>query len=132
MKTKIEELEKRLEEIQNELSLIKKQPTVQKYPKSEWIELWSNTFFTSIGGLDSKYLLFAALVETCKEWNRIDEFVPDWSNNSNKWCVRNIKNKIIVDGWLNTSHPIYLKDRDTAELFLDTYRTELEQVKHLL
>lgn len=128
---KIEELEKKLSELQNELDELKKQPE-KRYPKSKWVELWQyNNNALLISGLpfNNKYLLFAALVETCKEWNRIDEFVPEYDDQ--RTTIKNFSGTVFIStGILNGA--IMLIDYTTAQLFLDTFRNELEQVKDLL
>lgn len=81
----------------------------------------------------SDYYLFFKLVETCKEWNRIDGFVADWSDsNQFKLSVECSNNELRIESWIFTSKPLYFKTKETAELFIETFKEEIEQVKHLI
>ena len=77
-----------------------------------------------------KLVLFGQLVQTSLEWNRIDGFENKCGNQ--KFCLYNYKNNIGIEVLTDTNNPIAFKDRKTAELFIETFRTELEQVKELL
>ena len=129
---KIKELEQKLAELQEEISQLKQQPKNQ-YPM-KLIDLGS---WNTIGAGNKfdllKYNQFARLVETCREWNRIDGFVPDWMDS------RQEKNVIICEqanldiySISLTQCPLYFSTHETAKLFLETFRTELESIKYLL
>ena len=139
MKTQIEELKEKLHiekekiaALEAEIQMLQQQ---SKYPKSKLMELWvCESKILTINGqyFSKKYLIFAALVETCKEWNKIDGFEPDWNSNTPKYQVKNESNKLSITHFWYYSSPIYFKTQETAQLFLDTYRAELEQVKDLI
>lgn len=83
--------------------------------------------------LMNKYETFIRLVETCKEWNRIDGFEADWDDFFTvKWCILNDKNRITIDFLRGSSRPLHFEHRSTAELFLNTFREEIELVKDLI
>jgi hypothetical protein len=138
MNPKIEELEKRLAEIKDELILLKMRPASDKYPVSRWIQKWrdttladyENTQFSLFGLNFSKdYMMFAALVETCNEWNSIDEYKPKYDDT--RTVIKNFNDTVFISTGL-VNGALMFRDYQTAQLFHDTYRTELEQVKHLL
>ena len=84
--------------------------------------------------LASAFLALMQLKTICDEWNRIDGFVPDWSNDRQvKWGVGFINNN------LNSTqlHPIYshslvFQDEETAKIFIGSFRELLETAKPLL
>ena len=99
------------------------------------MELWAcDSKILTINGqyFDKKYVIFAALIETCKEWNMIDDFKPDLDSDKEKVCICLAENKVQVGFATTASRPLCFENTQTAQLFLDTYRTELEQVKDLI
>jgi hypothetical protein len=82
--------------------------------------------------LASKYQLFIRLVETCKEWNRIAGFEADWGGGFAKYVIKFFDNEIYTDVSLYNSFPLHFKNIETAELFLYTFRDEIELVKDLI
>ena len=88
----------------------------------------NNSFITEKFGQD--LLLFGQLVQTCREWNKIDGWENKW--NEYKGVIICTNNCVAIHAVYNISTPIAFKDEKTAELFLSTFRTELEQVKELL
>jgi hypothetical protein len=81
--------------------------------------------------LASKYQLFIHLVETCKEWNRIVGFKPDWKIN-NYYCVSDVPCHGLGVYLLTGPRVLHFRDERTAELFLKTFRDEIELVKDLI
>jgi len=80
--------------------------------------------------LNIQLILFGRLVQTCREWNKIDGFENKCG--ISKVCLLNINNNVRSAALEETGKPIAFKDHKTAELFIKTFRTELEQVKELL
>ena len=141
MKTRIKELEEQLQiekekikqikaEINDIRKSIKNENAKIKYPmKLVDVGFWFSWVDSPI---ISKHHLFARLVETCKEWNKIDGFEPDWNSDKEKVCICYAENKVQVGFATTASRPLCFKNTQTARLFFDTYRTELEQVKDLI
>ena len=133
LEIRIKNIKEELYAAECKLNEIKAQPLSSKYPK-ELVELgtWEAESDDHIF-LHYAYKTFAQLVETCREWNRIDGFVPDWGNESQK------KNVIVCDQVnLNifsvsfSSCPLYFSTRETARLFLDTFYVQIQNVKELI
>lgn len=127
---KIEELEQKLAELLEEISQLKQQQN-NRYP----MKLIDLGLWTAIGSRNydfNKYLKFAELVETCREWNRIDG-LPDLDSGIRKYGVVYRSAEGIITGSTGySSYPLHFQDRDTANLFLETFRTEIESVKDLI
>lgn len=67
------------------------------------------------------------------KWNEIDGFVPDWEYGSQfKYSIFSNRNELLVYTTFNTSCSFSFKTQETAQLFLDTFRKELEEIKELL
>jgi len=67
------------------------------------------------------------------EWNEIDRFVTDWGNDDcTKYCVVRFENEIKTEYRSVSYSKFAFKSQETAQLFLDTFRTELEEIKELL
>ena len=129
---KIEELEQKLAELQNEIDKLKT-ATGNKYPmKLVDLGTWNCIGYDKLFDF-KKYKTFAQLVETCREWNRIDDFVPDWENDGQpKYGIFYASGKLGSLYAEKMSYSLHFMSHETAQLFLNTYRTEIEQVKHLL
>ena len=70
------------------------------------------------------------LVRFRDDWN--EGWVPDWEDNSGKYKITNHKNKIGVYCSYSISRILAFKDRDTATLFLETFKDLIEIAKPLL
>ena len=82
--------------------------------------------------LASAFLALMQLKTICDEWNRIDGFVPDWTNGGMKYCVCFTKGKLCVDWWYFQGQALTFQDEKTATLFLNSFRELLETAKPLL
>ena len=129
----VKNINERLCKLQNFIEDLSAEPSSSKYPmKLVDLGTWEAESDDHIF-LHYAYKTFARLVETCREWNKVDGFVPEWTNSTQ------IKNVIVCDQ-VNlsiysvslTSCPLYFSTRETAQLFLDTFRTEIESVKELI
>ena len=79
-----------------------------------------------------KIKLFGKLIKTCEDWNKVTGYVPDWlDSNDVKYCISTISDKMIIGTLTNTISPFYFETKGTAELFLKTFKNELEIVKGL-
>ena len=129
----VKNINERLNKLQNSIEDLSAEPSSSKYPM-KLVEL--GTWVT--GGHDrifelNKYKIFARLVETCREWNRIDGFVPDWTDSfGTKFCIYHANSDLSIFCISITSRVLYFKTKQTAQLFLDTFRTEIESVKELI
>ena len=134
LEIRIDLLKESLYEAQDRLIKLKAQPLSSKYPMRLWpIDLYYTVLFIAGRRIDSKYIMFFCLVETCREWNRIDGFVPDWTNESQKKNVIKCEQVTLnIYSISFTQCPLYFSTRETAQLFLDTFRTEIESVKELI
>ena len=76
---------------------------------------------------------FIKLLALVKEWNKIDEFVPDWSDNKfGKSIIINLEGEVLCGHSLMRVTPFVFKDDKTAELFFNTFRDLIEQCKNLI
>lgn len=79
-----------------------------------------------------KIELFGKLVKTCEDWNKVVGYVPDWCNSEDiKYCICAIRDKMLIGTLTNTISPFYFETMESAELFLKTFKSELEKVKGL-
>ena len=79
-----------------------------------------------------KVQTFARLISTCQEWNRIDEYVPDWESDKDiKYCIWSEKNEMIVSCICYIHSPFCFGSKKTAELFFKMFKAELLYIKEL-
>jgi hypothetical protein len=91
---------------------------------------YTNDYFEDIDFLND-LLLFGQLVQTCQEWNKIDGFEPTIGKDMGTLVVRRSGIEANGGSWA-VNKVLAFKDEKTAQLFLSTFKNELEQVKHLL
>lgn len=84
--------------------------------------------------LASAFLALMQLKTICDEWNRIDGFVPDFSNQCQAKYGVGYKNNELGTTYLNPYyiHSIVFQDEETAKLFIRSFRELLETAKPLL
>jgi hypothetical protein len=90
-----------------------------------------STNFFGTSELSKKYITFIALVETCKEWNRIDGFEADWSDDG-YYCISDTYSEGLGVYCEVDPRVLHFKDEEAAELFLKTFRYKIELVKDLI
>ncbi len=82
---------------------------------------------------EKEVVAFIKLLALVKEWNKIDEFVPDWSDNKfAKSIIINLEGKVLCGFSRVQVTPLVFKDDKTAVLFRDTFRDLIEQCKNLI
>ena len=130
----VKNINERLCNLQNRIEDLSAQPLSSKYPMRLWpMELKHTDLFIAGRSIHSKYFTFIRLVETCREWNKVDGFVPDWTNNTQrKYCIFLQYGELAINEQLVTYRVLYFSRRETTQLFLDTFRTEIESVKELI
>jgi hypothetical protein len=57
---------------------------------------------------------------------------PDWSDSDVKWCVVDYKSKIYVEPTFHREYFLSFKDIKTADLFLENFRSLIEEAKPLM
>jgi len=78
-------------------------------------------------------LAFIQCATICHEWNKIDEFVADWTNEEQeKYCIELYKNDLRKENYLHTNKPIHFGSATTRDKFLDTFQPLLEKAKMYL
>ena len=66
------------------------------------------------------------------EYNRIDGFTEGFRFEEDNWCVSNYKNKLNISCWTLPNGIMHFGKEETAELFLNNFEEQLEQVKEFL
>ena len=66
------------------------------------------------------------------EYNRIDGFTEGFRFEEENWCVSNYKNKLNISCWTLPNGIMHFGKEETAELFLNNFEEQLEQVKEFL
>jgi hypothetical protein len=79
-----------------------------------------------------KFAAMIQLKELCDEWNRIDNFTPKFDGSGYIWIIYIDCNNPKVGSLMYQSMPLAFKDRETAELFLNTFRDLIEQAGDLV
>lgn len=128
------------------------EPVKEKYPMSVKEIKGRDWYVTSNGGLNDlnglnytdinqlktrelaeAFLALMQLKTICDEWNRIDGFMVDWNDeNICKYSIISREAETQVDGCYQISRPLIFKDRETAKLFLDSFKEMIETAKPLL
>ena len=79
------------------------------------------------------FLEMMQLVELRAAWNRVDGFEANWEDTWQiKCCVKNKRMELSIGNWTYVSSPLYFGSRETAQLFLDTFRDKIEIAKELI
>ena len=59
-------------------------------------------------------------------------WVPDWSDNKSKYCIRFFKKQIEIVAFTNINYFLSFQDQETCNLFLENFRDLIEQAKPLM
>ena len=66
------------------------------------------------------------------ECNRIDGFEEGFRFGEENWCIANYNNELNFDTWSANNKIMHFGKKETAELFLNNFIEQLEQVKEFL
>lgn len=66
------------------------------------------------------------------EYNRIDGFTEGFRSGEQNWCITNIINTLDVDIWSVNNKIMHFGKEETAKLFLNNFKEQLEQIKEFL
>ena len=102
----------------------------EKYP-SEFKYLGTNTFKLSTK-FGHKLSILNTLLHFRDEYNRIDGFTEGFRFEEENWCVSNYKNKLNISCWTLPNGIMHFGKEETAELFLNNFEEQLEQIKEFL
>jgi hypothetical protein len=78
-----------------------------------------------------KFAAMIQLKELCDAWNRIDNFTPNFYGNVH-WCIEKWVSGIELNNRISLFKPLAFKDKETAKLFLTTFRDLIEQAGDLI
>ena len=115
-------------DLKNGKVLLKK--VKEKYP-SEFKDLGTNTFKLSTK-YGHKLSILNTLLHFRDEYNRIDGFTEGFRFEEENWCVSNYKNKLNISCWTLPNGIMHFGKEETAELFLNNFEEQLEQIKEFL
>jgi hypothetical protein len=59
-------------------------------------------------------------------------WVPDWSDNKNKFCIIVVENEFLTDCFKRTNKFFSFQDYQTRDLFLENFKDLIEQAKPLM
>ena len=79
-----------------------------------------------------KLNILDALLCLRDEYNRIDGFEEGFRFKVGNWCISNVKNKLDLDYFKYTNKIMHFGKEETAELFLNNFEEQLEQIKEFL
>lgn len=101
--------------------------------QADWYGMISPNFWRSV--LPSKELVeaFLALMQLMslrQAW--IGDWEPDWSKSHNKCCINYNDNRITIESWVTSAHPLSFPTRKMAEEFLNCFKDLIKQAKPLL
>ena len=102
----------------------------EKYP-SEFKDLGTDTFKLSTK-YGHKLSILNTLLHFRDEYNRIDGFDEGFRLGEENWCIENYNNKLGLDYWERRNRIMHFGKEETAELFLNNFEEQLEQVKEFL
>ena len=115
-------------DLKNGKILLKK--VKEKYP-SEFKDLGIDTF-----KLSTKYGYKLSTLNTLlhfrDEYNRIDGFEQGFRFGEENWCIINYDNKLVCLELYKQNSLMHFGKEETAELFLNNFEEQLEQVKEFL
>ncbi len=77
-----------------------------------------------------KYINFWQLEQLMKAYN--GDWVADWNDDSYKWCVYFVEEKIKLASWSLSRRFLAFKSKDLAEQFLENFKDLIETAKPLL
>ena len=102
----------------------------EKYP-TEFKDLGTDTFKLSTK-YGHKLSILNTLLHFRDEYNRIDGFTEGFIFGEDNWCVSNYKNKLNISCWTLPNGIMHFGKEETAELFLNNFEEQLEQIKEFL
>ena len=102
----------------------------KKYP-TEFKDLGTDTFKLSTK-YGHKLSILNTLLHFRDEYNRIDGFTEGFRFEEENWCVSNYKNKLNISCWTLPNGIMHFGKEETAELFLNNFEEQLEQIKEFL
>ena len=102
----------------------------KKYP-TEFKDLGTDTFKLSTK-YGHKLSILNTLLHFRDEYNRIDGFEQGFRFEEENWCVSNYKNKLNISCWTLPNGIMHFGKEETAELFLNNFEEQLEQIKEFL
>ena len=79
-----------------------------------------------------KLNILDALLCLRDEYNRIDGFEEGFRFVEENWCISNVKNELDLDYFKYTNKIMHFGKEETAELFLNNFEEQLEQIKEFL
>ena len=120
--------EKRIEALEKELQALKNELKKEQRPM-DFMAFHEQRVKEGVSKYHEKIVTLGDLLEIRDEWNRIDEF--EFGVDTNCFRIYNTE-----QNQLDISHsqtfPFAFKYENTARLFLDTFRPQLELIKELL
>ena len=66
------------------------------------------------------------------EYNRIDGFEGCFRFGRTNWCISNFDNNLDLDDYENANKPMRFWKKETAKLFFNNFKEQLEQIKEFL
>ena len=78
------------------------------------------------------FLALMQLVELRDAWNKIDNFVPDFSNIITKYCISVRGNEITKSAYLSENITLCFGFMETRDLFLTTFKDLIQDAKELI
>ena len=123
--------QQQIEEIRKEIASLTEK--LNKLKKAEVRPMEYVEFRRVICGLSHKYyeklIILNNLLCLRDEWNEIDGY--EYARQNEGWIIYNTSNNnLLVTEAI--PFPFKFKDKETAQLFLETFRPQLEQIKELL
>jgi hypothetical protein len=70
-----------------------------------------------------------------RDWvwdNMEDGYRPDWTDDTTKYAISNFKGELGLEDFVMYWKTFSFKTKKTAEMFLEKYRSQLEEIKELL
>jgi hypothetical protein len=102
----------------------------EKYP-TEFKDLGTDTFKLSTKYGD-KLEILDTLLCIRDEYNRIDGFTEGFRFGEHNWCIINDDNKLDFYCLRDNNGKMHFGKKETAKLFLENFKEQLETVKELL
>ena len=102
----------------------------EKYP-TEFKDLGTDTFKLSTK-YGHKLSILNTLLHFRDEYNRIDGFEEGFRFGEENWCIINHDNKLVCLELYKQNSLMQFRKEETAELFLNNFEEQLEQIKEFL
>lgn len=75
-----------------------------------------------------RLMIFGHLLSIRDQWNRID----GWKRNGNDYSIIRDNDRLVLRDCIHHLVTFGFKDKATAQLFLETFRPQLEEIKEFL